>query len=144
MPEKAEAREVENATRITIIEKNTEKISEAIIELKSISVKQTYLAEEIVRLNKRVDGALDNLDKLENETSDDIVKFNTFLKTGAWIFGILQVVIAMAYGGYVSTITKLQDVTALTDKRLNLIEYQTRKHLEDYGKMKDNSYGGRR
>lgn len=144
MSDKTDAREVENATRIAIIEKNTEKIGEAIIELKSISVKQTYLSEEIARLNKRIDGVADSLDKVENETSDDIVKFNTFLKTGAWIFGILQVVIAMAYGGYVATISKLQEDVAITDKRVNLIEYQTRKHLEDYSKMKDISHGGRR
>ena len=115
--------------RQVAVEHSIEKVTDAIIQLKEVSIRQTSLNEEIARVNKHFDEyrmrTEERMDGIEDDiktSSEYIASHNTIIKIGGGLVGILQMVIVALYGGYLSNIDLMKQQQTDVDKRLAIIE----------------------
>ena len=115
--------------RQVAIERSIEKVTDAIIQLKEVSIRQTSLNEEIVRVNKhfdeyrmRMEERMDGIEDDIKTSSESIASHNTIIKIGGGLVGILQMVIVELYGGYLANIDLMKQQQTDVDKRVAIIE----------------------
>ena len=115
--------------RILTMERSIEKIGEAVMELKDVSIRQQYVAEEISHLNKRIDVMTqkmeqrleNNEDKTDKNTSS-IAKFNTAVVTAIFLFGGIQGMVSYFWVKNDSALETVVNKIVDIDKRVSLVE----------------------
>ena len=120
--------------RIQTIEHSIEKIGEAVMELKDVSIRQQYVAEELSNVNKRIDimthkmeQRLENNEDKTDKNTSSIAKFNTAVVTAIFLFGSIQGMVSYFWVKNDSALETVVNKIVDIDKRVSLVEKRNSK-----------------